>query len=89
MKTARRLAAYKASLSNEGDRCSVEQTRSASGGIRRRHPQEELKKDPHAFQEDIGREPEALSGKKKEVEGVKVIHHKMFTLRYWLFETVV
>ncbi|WP_455437822.1 insulinase family protein [Hungatella hathewayi] len=78
-KTARRLAAYKASLSNEEIAALVEQTRALREYQETPSPQEELKKIPMLSREDIGREPEAIIWEEKEVEGVKVIHHKMFT----------
>ena len=78
-KTARRLAAYKASLSNEEIAALVEQTRALREYQETPSPQEELKKIPMLSREDIGRGPEAIIWEEKEVEGVKVIHHKMFT----------
>ena len=78
-KTARRLAAYKASLSEEEIDALVEQTRALREYQETPSLQEELKKIPMLSREDIGREPEEIIWEEKEVEGVKVIHHEMFT----------
>lgn len=78
-KTAGRLAAYKASLSEEEINALVEQTKALREYQEAPSSQEELKKIPMLSREDIGREPEEIIWEEKEVEGVKVVHHEMFT----------
>ena len=88
-KTARRLAAYKASLSEEEIDALVEQTRALREYQETPSLQEELKKIPMLSREDIGREPEEIIWEEKEVEGVKVIHHEMFTSGIGYLKTAV
>lgn len=78
-KTAKRLAAYKASLSAEEIDGLVEQTRALKEYQELPSPQEELKKIPMLSRDDIGREPEKIVWEEKTVDGVTVVHHEMFT----------
>ncbi|WP_077611950.1 insulinase family protein [Clostridium sp. Marseille-P2415] len=78
-KTAKKLAAYKASLSEEEIRLLVLQTRSLKEYQETPSPQKDLEKIPMLRREDISGEPEAIIWDEKEVHGVKVIHHDMFT----------
>ena len=78
-KLAAKLAAYKASLSGEEINRLVEQTRALKQYQETPSTQEELKSIPLLSREDISREPEKLYWEEKEIEGIKVIHHEMFT----------
>lgn len=78
-KTAKKLAAYKASLSDEEIRRLVEQTRALKEYQEIPSPQEDLEKIPMLSREDIGTEPEKLIWEEKNVDGMTVIHHEMFT----------
>lgn len=78
-KTARKLADYKASLSEEEIRFLAEQTRSLKEYQETPSLQKDLEKIPMLRREDISREPEEILWEEKEAHGVKVIHHEMFT----------
>lgn len=78
-KTAKKLAEYKASLSKEELDRLVEQTRALKEYQEIPSPQEELEKIPLLARADIGREAEKIIWEEKQVDGVTVIHHEMFT----------
>lgn len=78
-KTAKKLAAYKASLTEEEIRRLAEQTRALKEYQETPSSQEELEKIPMLRREDIGREPEDIIWEEKEADGVRVIHHDMLT----------
>lgn len=74
-----KLAACKASLSGEELKELVEQTRALKEFQDAPSPQEELKKIPLLQRSDIRREAEHLIWEEKQIGGIKVIHHEMFT----------
>lgn len=78
-KTAKKLAAYKASLSKEEIHKLVEQTQSLKEYQEMPSSQEDLEKIPMLRREDIGIEPEKLLWKEQVIDGVTVVHHEMFT----------
>lgn len=78
-KLSEKMAAYKASLSEEEIWRLVEQTKELRLYQETPSTQEELSVIPLLSREDIGREPEKLIWEEKEVDGIKVIHHEMFT----------
>ncbi|MBT9775575.1 insulinase family protein [Clostridium sp. MCC353] len=79
IKLSEKMAAYKASLSKEEMERLVKQTKELKLYQETPSTQEELSVIPLLSREDIGREPEKLIWEEKEVDGVKVIHHEMFT----------
>ncbi len=78
-KTAGKLAAYKASLSEKEITRLIDQTKSLREYQENPSPQKDLEKIPMLSREDISREPEEIIWEEKEVYGVKVIHHEMFS----------
>ncbi|WP_143320872.1 insulinase family protein [Clostridium sp. HBUAS56010] len=78
-KTAKKLAAYKASLSRKEIENLVEQTRSLKEYQETPSPQKDLEKIPMLKREDISREAEKIVWEEKEEDGIKVVHHEMFT----------
>jgi Zn-dependent M16 (insulinase) family peptidase len=78
-KEAKKLAAYKASLSEEELRELAEQTRALKEYQETPSPQEMLEKIPMLTREDISREAEEIIWEEKSANGIKVIHHEMFT----------
>ena len=77
--TAKKLAAYKASLSKEELKRLVEETKALEEYQEAPSPQEDLEKIPLLRREDISREPEEIIWEEKMEDGIKVIHHEMFT----------
>lgn len=78
-KTAEKLAEYKASLSEAEISRLIEQTKALKEYQEIPSPQQELEKIPMLSREDISREPEQIIWEEKEVHGIKVIHHEMFS----------
>ncbi len=78
-KVAKKLAVYKASLSEEELLQLIEQTRALREYQETPSPQEALEMIPMLRREDISKEPEEIIWEKKSAHGVKVIHHEMFT----------
>lgn len=78
-KTAKKLAAYKASLSEAEINHLVEQTHALKEYQESPSPQKDLEMIPMLRREDITRESEEIIWAEKEAHGVKVIHHEMFT----------
>lgn len=77
--TAKKLAAYKASLSVKELKRLEEETRALEEYQEAPSPQEDLEKIPLLRREDISREPEEIVWAEKKEDGIKVIHHEMFT----------
>lgn len=77
--TAKKLAAYKDSLSETEIEELVHQTRELKEYQDTPSPKEELEKIPMLERSDIGREPAKLIFKETKVDGVTVIRHEMFT----------
>lgn len=77
--TAKRLADYKASLSPEEIDALVKQTHALKEYQEAPSLQEDLEKIPMLTRADIGRDPEEIIWEEKLIDGVKVIHHEMFT----------
>lgn len=78
-KTAKKLAAYKKSLSEEELKRLADQTRALREYQEAPSPQEALQKIPMLQREDIGKEPEEIIWEEKKVDGITVVHHEMFT----------
>lgn len=76
---AERLAAYKASLSQEEIRKLVEETKALKAYQDEPSPKEELEKIPLLKRSDIEPKAEKLIWEETECSGIKVIRHKMFT----------
>ena len=77
--TAKKLAAYKASLSKEELKRLKEETRALEEYQESPSPRADLEKIPLLRREDISREPEEIVWEEKMEDGIKVIHHEMFT----------
>ena len=78
-KLAEKLAAYKASLSEEEVAGIVESTAALKAYQSEPTPQEDLLKIPLLSREDIGTEPAPLFNEEKSVGGITVLHHELFT----------
>lgn len=80
----KKLADYKASLSKEEIEQIVEQTKALKKYQSEPTPDEELKKIPLLERKDISRDIIPLYNEEKEIDGVKVIHHSIYTngIRY-------
>lgn len=76
---AERLAAYKASLSQEEIQALVDQTKALKAYQEEPSAPEDLEKIPMLSREDIGRESEPFTYVEKEEHGIKVIHSPLFT----------
>lgn len=74
-----RLAAYKASLSQEEIQALVDQTKALKAYQEEPSAPEDLEKIPMLSREDIGRESEPFTYVEKEEHGIKVIHSPLFT----------
>ncbi len=77
--TARRLKAYKDSLSREEIEGLIRQTKELKEYQDTPSPKEELEKIPMLSREEIGREPAKLIFEETKVDGIPVIRHEMFT----------
>lgn len=78
-KLAEKLAQYKASLSKEDVAALVKQTAELKEYQDTPSTKEELEKIPLLKRSDIGKEAERLYCEEKNVNGVKVLHHEMYT----------
>ncbi len=78
-KTMAKLAAYKASLTPEQVKDLIVQTRELKAYQETPSPQSDLEKIPMLSRDDISREAEKIIWEEKEADGIKVIHHEMFT----------
>jgi hypothetical protein len=78
-KTAKKLAEYKASLSDEEIKRLIEETRALKEYQEIPSSQQELEKIPMLSREDIRKESEKIIWEEKEAHDVKVIYHDMFT----------
>lgn len=80
----KKLAEYKASLSVEEIEKIVEQTKALKKYQSEPSTEEELKKIPLLERKDISREIVPLYNEEKEINGVKVLHHNLYTngIRY-------
>lgn len=80
----KKLADYKASLSKEEIDRIVEETKALKKYQSEPSTEEELKKIPLLERKDISRETVPLYNDEKEIDGVKVIHHNIYTngIRY-------
>lgn len=74
-----RLANYKKSLSEDEIREIIQDTRRLLSYQETPSTKEELEKIPLLTREDIGPNPQALYNKENIIDGVKVIHHEVFT----------
>ncbi len=77
--TARKLAEYKAGLSDAEIEELVRQTRELKEYQDTPSPKEDLEKIPMLTREDIEKKAAKLIFEEKDVDGIKVIHHEMFT----------
>lgn len=80
-KEADRLRVYKETLSGEQLEAIAADTKALKEYQDEPSPQEELEKIPMLALSDIGTEPAKLYIDKKQISGVDVIHHNMFTNR--------
>lgn len=76
---AERLAAYKASLSQEELAAMVQETRELKEYQETPSPQEDLEKIPMLRREDISRECEEIVCRKQQLGGIPVLFSPMFT----------
>ncbi|MBQ7795904.1 MAG: insulinase family protein [Lachnospiraceae bacterium] len=77
--TAKKLQEYKESLSAEEIETIIRETKELKEYQDTPSPKEDLEKIPMLSREDIGREPAKLIFEEKNVDGVTVVHHEMFT----------
>ncbi len=77
--TAKKLQAYKESLSAEEIDTIIRETRELKEYQDAPSAKEDLEKIPMLSREDIGREPAKLIFEEKKVDGITVVHHEMFT----------
>ncbi|HHV12536.1 MAG TPA: insulinase family protein [Clostridiales bacterium] len=75
----KKLAAYKASLPKEEIQRIIEETKALKQYQEIPSTREDLEKIPLLTREDIGKEIEPLYNEAHSVEGVKVIHHNVYT----------
>ncbi len=75
----KKLAAYKASLPKEEIQRIIEETKALKQYQEIPSTKEELEMIPLLTREDIGKEIEPLYNEVHSVEGVKVIHHNVYT----------
>jgi len=73
------LAAYKASLSKEEIYKIIEETRALRKYQETPSTREELETIPMLTREDIEPKPQPIYNEEKDIEGVRVIHHDIFT----------
>ncbi|MBQ4282918.1 MAG: insulinase family protein [Lachnospira sp.] len=76
-----RLAAYKATLSKEELEKLVADTKALKEYQDEESSQEDLEKIPMLELDDIAKEPQKFYNDEKQIAGVDVIHHNMFTNR--------
>lgn len=76
---AKKLAAYKESLSKEEIQQLIADTKHLKQYQEEPSPREELVKIPMLRREDMKREAAPLINQEREVDGVTVIHHSMFS----------
>lgn len=74
-----RLASYQASLSAEELHKIMEETRHLKQYQEEPSTKEELESIPMLTREDIGQDPQPLYNEEKEISGIRVIHHEVFT----------
>ncbi|SHI98242.1 insulinase family protein [Parasporobacterium paucivorans] len=78
-RTAESLKAFKESLSEEQIQELVDKTAALEAYQDEPSTEEEINSIPILKREDLKIEPEPFSNNVKEIDGVKVIHHEMFT----------
>ena len=78
-KTARKLADYKKSLSKAEIDKIIEDTRKLRIYQEEPTPKEDLEKIPMLARDDIRREIEPLYNDEKQINGIKTLHHKVYT----------
>ena len=76
---AKKLAAYKESLSKEEIQQLIADTKHLKKYQEEPSPREDLEKIPMLCREDMKREAAPLINQEREVDGVTVIHHSMFS----------
>lgn len=74
-----RLAAYKASLSEDELQRIISETKKLREYQETPSTKEELETIPLLTREDIEPDPQPLYNEEKEISGVKVVHHEVFT----------
>ena len=77
--TAKKLQAYKESLSAEEIEMIIRETRELEEYQDTPSSKEDLEKIPLLRREDINRDPAPLIFEEKKVDGITVVHHDMFT----------
>lgn len=83
----RRLAVYKESLSEEEKEALVKQTTELKRYQEEPTPPEDLKCIPLLSRDDIGKKAQPFFNEEKELSGIKVLHHDLFTngINYFRF----
>lgn len=77
--TAEKLAAYKATLSEDEIKQIIEETKALKKYQSEPTAEEDLQKIPLLKREDISKDIIPLYNTEKEIEGVKVLHHNLYT----------
>lgn len=82
-----RLAAYKASLSEEDKKRLVQETKDLKAYQEEPTPAEDLKCIPLLTREDIGKKAQPFYNQETRMAGVKTLHHNIFTngISYFCF----
>lgn len=77
--TAARLAKYKESLTKEQQQSIIDRTAALKKYQEEPSPNSDLETIPLLAREDIGKDIQPLTNTVKEQDGVKVLHHKVYT----------
>lgn len=75
----KKLADYKASLSQEEIKKIIEDTRKLKEYQDTPSSKEDLEKIPLLSREDIGKKPLPIYNEEKEIDGISIVHHNVFT----------
>jgi presequence protease len=75
----KKLASYKAGLSKEEIKKIVEDTRKLKEYQDTPSPKEDVEKIPLLKREDIGKTAQPIYNEEKEVDGIPIVHHNIFT----------
>lgn len=74
-----KLTAYKSSLSNEDIQKIIDETKNLKIYQETPSTKEEIETIPLLNRDDIGTKPQPLYNEEKMIEGVRVVHHEVFT----------
>lgn len=78
-KLKNKLADYKASLSKEEIATIIEETKHLKVYQEEPSTKEEMEKIPLLNREDIGKEAQLIYNEEKEIDGIKLTHHNVYT----------